>query len=94
MSYLKLCQLISQSESEVFYQEDCDGNVLVNTVPAYPLTLNCEVIDFVSEDEFRIRGKIESFTAVDVTLEAYVAGKTIRQAVYEQLLATHPTLVS
>jgi len=88
--YLKLCQLLNQSETEVFYQEDCDGNVLVNN-PTYPLTLQCEVIEFVSEEAFKYRGKINSFTAVNVTLE--VAPHNIRYAVYSLLKPDFPTLV-
>jgi hypothetical protein len=90
MSYLKLCQLLNQSETEIFYQEDCDGNVLVNN-PTYPMTLECEVIDFVSEDDFKARAKVNSFASVNVTLEE--APENIRDAVYAVLVVEYPALV-
>jgi len=89
--YLKLCQLLNQSETEVFYQEDCNGNVLVNN-PTYPLELQCEVIEFVSEEAFHNRGKINFFEAVNVTLpEAPLNG--IRRAVYDILKIDYPEMV-
>lgn len=91
--YLKLCQLLNQSNTEVFYQEDCEGNVVVGEA-TFPVTLQCEIINFVSEDAFRTRGAITAFESVNVTLNSEVPeGTTVRQAVYEKLKLTYPTLV-
>lgn len=98
-NYIKLCQILSQGEpdasghpTKVFYQEDCNGNILVAN-QVYPLVLACEVIDWVSEADFHAHGKIVSFASVNVTLNESPALISIRQAVYEQLLGYYPTLV-
>lgn len=100
MSYLKLCQLVNQGNPDenghaqtVFYQEDCEGNVLVNNA-SYPLVLQCEIIDWVSLDEYQKRGKTISFTAGEVTLSTKPKPpKTIRQAVIDQLILTYPEII-
>lgn len=89
MSFLKLCQLVNQSETEVFYQEDANGNILVNN-PTFPISIDCEVIDWVSEEEFLKRGKIISFQARTVIIETQP--ENIRQSVYETLLTEFPAL--
>lgn len=90
MSYLKLCQLLNQSDTEIFYQEDCDGNILVNN-PTFPISINCEVIDWVSEEEFKKRGKTISIQSRIVIIEEQP--ENIRQSVYETLLTEFPALV-
>lgn len=99
MSYLKLCQVSYQGNPDsnghpqiVYYEEDCNGNVLVNN-PTYPLTISCEVIDWGSSDNFSTRGAITSFAAVPITLSAAPGSGTIRQAIFNQLVGTYPTLV-
>ena len=99
MSYLKLCQLLCQGNPDehgipqtIYYLEDCDGNVLVNN-PTFPITLECEVIDWVSQDEFNKRGQAISFNSVNVTLNNAPVGSSIRQAVFDDLVATYPALV-
>lgn len=97
--FLKLCQILYQGAldaegrpTKVFYQEDADGNVIVNE-PVFPITFECEVINFVSEDAFKTRGAITAFESVNVTLAAAPGTGTVRQAIYEILKPTYPTLV-
>lgn len=86
MSYLKLCQLSTDT-----YIEDCNAQVILATSIVYPLTLSCEVIDWDSEDEFIKRGKADSFTSIEVILQEQP--QEIREAVYQQLLLQFPELI-
>lgn len=94
MSYLKICQ-ISNFDVEVIknngnlYLEDIDGAVIINN-PTYPLTLSCEVIEWVSEEQLVSRGEINSFVSEIVVLES--APENIREEVYQQLKVKYPNL--
>ena len=100
MSYLKLCQIVSQGNPDssghptsIFYQENCNGEVLVNTSPAFPITYQCEVINWDSQDSFNVHGPIITFESVPVTINNAPITGTIRQAIFAQLQATYPSLV-
>ncbi len=86
MSYLKLCQLSNDN-----YVQDCDGEIIIDNDILYPITLSCEVINWVDEDEFLKRGQIISFQAVDVTIENESL-LSIRQMVFNQLVVDYPLL--
>lgn len=86
MSFIKLCQLSNDS-----YIEDCDKQILLAVNIQYPLRLDCEVIDWKSEDEFNKRGEINSFINEVVVIDEQP--EEIREAVYQQLLIKYPELI-
>jgi len=90
MSYLKLCQISNDSLISTIYLEDCDSNVIINQ-PIYPLTLNCEIIEWVDENAFLIKGESISRNSAKITLA--IAPSSIRQTIFNQLQATYSTLV-
>lgn len=99
MSYVKLCGILYQNNPDsngnaqtIIYQEDCNGNVIVNNI-SYPITFECEVIDWESVDEFNVRGPRVSFVSASATLSSAPGSGSVRQAVFSQLVGSYPTLV-
>lgn len=97
MSYLKLCQLvISNADASVdYYIEDADGVIILLIPPIpYPFSINCEVIDWVSEDEFHKRGKINSRTTEIVNFpDSNLDNTPVRQYCFSELVSKYPALV-
>lgn len=99
MSYLKLCQLVISNNDIInpvdYYIEDADGNVVLLIPPIpYPFSVNCEVIDWVSEDEFHKRGKINSrITEIVDSPTPNIDTTYIREYCFSQLVSKYPTLV-
>lgn len=91
MSYLKLCQIQHQSETEIYYQEDCMGQVLVSSSLSYPVTFVCEVINFESPSEFSKRGKASFANIVEVVVST--SPDNIRNEVFSKLALDYPELV-
>jgi len=96
--YIKICQILNQGNPDangkpqsIYYQEDANGNLLIGNIQGYPLVLEVEVIDWVSENDFTNRGKINAFHPEIVTINSPVAN--IRQEVYNQLISKYPNLV-
>ncbi len=87
MSYLKLCQI-----SNDLYIEDCNGVVILENEIDYPLDLQCEIIDWVNEDEFLKRGKTISFQSVNISIDLSESLLSIREAVFNQLVIDYPLL--
>ena len=85
MSYLKLCQLYNAE-----YIEDCNGNVLLNSI-VYPAILSCEVIDWESEEEYHKRGKANFFISESVHINEQPIN--VREEVFQQLLMKYEELV-
>lgn len=99
MSYLKLCQLVAQGElneqdipTVIYYQEDSEGNVLVNSV-SYPLSIECEVIEYGSEEDYNQRKDSIAFTSETIVLAEAPVGQSIREEIFEQLQIIYPALV-
>lgn len=90
MTYLKLCQILCQSDTEIFYQENADKQVLVEKIIAFPCEFICEIIEWPSEQDFINRVNPVSFKEEKVTLENY--GSDIRMHVYFKLNELYPTL--
>lgn len=88
---IKIGQILNQSEVELFYLEDADKKVIVNNISAFPATLQVEVIDWISEEEFMKRGKVNAFHAESVILSEPVPN--IREFVLQQLIVKYPELV-
>lgn len=101
MSYIKLCQIISQGNPDsngkdqtVYYQEDCEGNNIINSILTYPITFQVEVIDWDSLDNFQKRIGVVQFNQENVTLNVLPASPdTIRKEIFNQLVVKYPSLV-
>lgn len=104
MTYQKLCQLYADDSTGtnaqgqevfpgtpiVYYLEDCNGNVITNNIPSFPLSVKCEIITFNNQSNFLSANKpaISSTTAI-----VSASASPVRANVYAQLTATYPNLV-
>lgn len=95
MSYLKLCQIINQSPSEIFYQEDSYGAVIVDKIQSYPVTFEIEVIDWVDEEQYIINGNINNFYIESVVLNipTNLESSSIRKFIFNELVNKYPNLI-
>jgi hypothetical protein len=92
MGYLKLCQIyVSGENNNIPYIEDCEGEVLILQSFTYPGTFFCEVIDWVSEDQYRKRGEVISASTQEVILNEDPGD--IRNAIYLELKKVYPDII-
>ena len=87
MSFLKLCQISNEQ-----YIESVSGEVILNEIQSFPQILSVEVIDWVDENEFNNRGKINSFQPIEVSIEQDES-KSIRDRVFDVLVIQIPELI-
>ena len=87
MSFLKLCQISNEQ-----YIETVNGEVILNEIQSFPQILSVEVIDWVDENEFNNRGKINSFQSIEVSIEQDES-KSIRDRVFDVLVIQIPELI-
>lgn len=85
MTILKLGQIHNNS-----YLEDLEGNVLLNT-PSFPLYLYCELLTYLTLEDFPDRTKVVSLSQELIKVEGQP--ENIREAVYQQLLLSYPELI-
>ena len=90
MTYLKMCQIVNQSKTEVFYLETADGVVEYTCTP-FPTEYDVEVIEFASKEAFEKREACINFYAEHVVLPQIPTH--VRDEVYAQLLTKYPALV-
>jgi hypothetical protein len=103
MTYQKLCQLYADNSTGtngqgqdmypaggpvIYYLEDCNGNVMVNNIPSFPITIKCEVITFNSVLDFQNRAAYVNFTSATAAATAL----PIRSNVFSLLTPTYPNL--
>ena len=86
MNFVKLCQISNDS-----YIETADREIVLNQISSYPQKFSVEVIDWISEEEFIRRGKINSFNSEGVTIIGYPPN--IRDFIFNVLVDKYPNLV-
>lgn len=91
MSYVKLCQIVKQTENNVSYLETDKGVVLVNNPKAFPFTVEVEVIVWPNVNEYNKAGKADAVNFETVTVPDNSV--SIRQSVFSQLTGKYPNLV-
>jgi hypothetical protein len=72
------------------YLETANGDVVVNEIVTYPCIVKCEVIDWISENDYINRKEINNFYSEEVILNNSVPN--IRSYIHEILLEKYPTL--
>ena len=87
MNFVKLCQISNEQ-----YIESASGEVILNEIKSFPQILSVEVIDWVDENEFNNRGKINSFQSIEVSIEQDES-KSIRDRVFDVLVIQIPELI-
>jgi hypothetical protein len=102
MTYQKLCQLYADDSTGtngqgqetftgspvIYYLEDCNGNILVNNIPSFPINVKCEIITWATQSGFTQRSASTAFTTATVSVTA----SPIRSNVFAQLTAIYPGL--
>ena len=91
MSYIKLGQIIDQATLGSLYIEDQHGIVHQMSNPPFPLVVSVEVIDWVSQQDQQISGKINALHVEIITVPDQSI--LIRQLVFNQLQGKYPGLV-
>lgn len=90
VAYKKLEQIIDKATLGIMFLETGRCIKYENPQLVFPCTFTCEIVTWASEDERWMSRKVNFFDSVDVLL--LIQPSDVRDAIYNILLLTNPTL--